>query len=483
MPDRVAAVGQFWAQQQGLGAVGREAMKSLAWSNKNPGPVRVRALEILADQPGEADKSDFRAMTRLMLPNETEFTVVRFIAARAGRGGWREHAGPLARAWSRSLASVPDAERPERAALLALYPESRVEQTLMSIFATPATGEGRQLEWAEKARLAAWEVLARLDPQGAQRSSLLASAPAAPGDRLMENLRAAAADLRAVPITAAQLKWVNTLRDFDDPQRGAANRQWWGQASAALASLAPGQQATIALRHAEPVRWCSVHRPDWLRQDRNTLLDRLRGALKGQERAARFGSSGSGFGTALDDIAQKLSWADLLTIAVFIEAIRPSSSESGNAASAAWIADGLWTQAEQDRADTSTEYGGLIAWTETAAGAASGGGRWKATLYPPRATQRFGDERFVASDDMLNDGGRALAHYHFHAQRLDNADYAGPGPGDLLYATEQGRACLVFTPLRRGTLAVSYYQPGSVVVELGTLTASPAAAAASVKGR
>lgn len=482
MPTRVAAVDQFWAQQQGLGEAGREALKSLAWSNKNPGPVRVRALEILADQPGDAEQADFRSLTRLMLPNEIDFTVVRFIAGRAGRGGWREHAGPLARAWSRSLPSVPDAQRPERAALLALYPDASVEQTLMTIFATPATGEGRQLEWAEKARLAAWEVLARLDPRGAQRNSLLASTTATPGDPLMDNLRAASTDLRAVPITAAQLKWVNTLRDFDDPQRGAANRQWWGQASAALASLAPDQQSTIALRHAEPVRWCSVHRPEWLREDREALLDRLRRAMKGQERAARYGSSGSGFGTGLDDVAPKLSWADLLTIAVFNEALRPSSTEGGQPAAAPGIADVLWAQAEQDRADTSTEFGGLLAWTEAAAGGSSVG-RWKATLYPPRATQRFGDERFVASDDMLADGGRALAHYHFHAQRLDNADYAGPGPGDELYATEQGRACLVFTPLRRGTLAVSYYQPGSVVVELGTLTASPAAIAAPAKGR
>jgi hypothetical protein len=78
------------------------------------------------------------------------------------------------------------------------------------------------------------------------------------------------------------------------------------------------------------------------------------------------------------------------------------------------------------------------------------------------------DRTFVASDDMFaaeDAGGRALAHYHFHAQTQNNAEYAGPGRGDFDYANNHGRACLVLTSVRPGVLNVDYYQrtaPGTV---------------------
>lgn len=454
--SRVAAVDRFWAQESGLGEAGRERLKSVAWSNGYPAPVRVRALELLAAQPGDAARADLRTMTRLMLPTETDLVVVEHLGQLAVANGWTDHAGPLARSWSRPLAAVSDERRPERAALLALFPGQSVEQTLFALFSTPATGEGRQLEWAQKARLAAWEVLARLDPRGVRRGELLASLPAQPGDALVTNLRAAASDLRAVPITDAQLTWVNQARRFDDPVRGEANRVWWTAATRVIAGLPADKQAGLALRHAEPIRWASEHRPEWLAQDRAALLARATANMKGRERATRASQGGSDYGTSLNDQADKLSWADLLTLLVIDEAVRAEGQ-----------ADALWAQAEKDRADRSTEYGGLISWVNEAGST----GGWRATLYPPRPTQRLGDDRFVASDEMLADGATALTHYHFHAQRVNNADYAGPGPGDLIFANEQGRACVVFTPIRRGVLAVSYYQPGSVVVDLGTIAA------------
>ena len=66
----------------------------------------------------------------------------------------------------------------------------------------------------------------------------------------------------------------------------------------------------------------------------------------------------------------------------------------------------------------------------------------------------------------------ALAHYHFHVQRVDNAEFAGPGPGDMDYATDQGRACVVFTSVRAGVLNANYYHAG-VSVNLGEVAVVP----------
>jgi hypothetical protein len=70
---------------------------------------------------------------------------------------------------------------------------------------------------------------------------------------------------------------------------------------------------------------------------------------------------------------------------------------------------------------------------------------------------------------MLRAGDAALFHYHFHAQRPDNRDYAGPSNGDLVYADRFGRACLVFTTVDEGVLNADYYQPGGARLDLGML--------------
>ena len=93
-----------------------------------------------------------------------------------------------------------------------------------------------------------------------------------------------------------------------------------------------------------------------------------------------------------------------------------------------------------------------------------------ARLFAPRPASRIGDERFVASADMLRSSDRALAHYHFHVQKWGNARFAGPSTDDRVYAWRQGRTCLVFTGIRKGVLAVDYYQPNGLILDLGEIT-------------
>ncbi len=454
MSARVAAVDRVWAEGGGTAAA-REALKSIAWAARSPGPVRLRALELILADPADAGQADARNMMRLMLPVEPDMAVVEFMCRAAGTRGWGDLAGPLVRSYARRVATPPDAERPERAALLALFKGEGIERIVFRVFAAPAAGEGRDLERAEKARTAAWEVLSRLDADGSIRAGLL-DGETSFGDALVESLRACRRELGAVPLTSSQLQWLTTLRDTADVRNGAARKAWWAQAAAAVARLRPDQRDRLALRHAEAVRLATAHRLEWLALDRSGLAALLRDRLQGRPKATRGGERENGVSDSFIDNEGALSWADMLTILLVDDAAREPS-----------VVQALFSQSEQDRADVSTEYGGLLREREsrpTGPGSATlAGGVFTATLYPPRATQRTGDTRFVASDDMLNDGATALAHYHFHAQRVFNADYAGPGPGDAEYAIEQGRACVVFTSLREGVLNANYYHAGMAI--------------------
>ncbi len=450
--SRVDAVNDLWATS-GEGHARREAVKRIAWQAGLTAPARIRALELLETDPNDENAADTRSMMRLMLAVEPDTGVGGYIAGRAGANRWQEFAPALVRSWARLRAGTPDTERPERAALLAIAPNQPVESTVFVVFESPlpANLSGPEQDRADKARRAAWEVLSRLDASGSRRAVLLAaSSSGVTDDPLVADLRASATDLKAVPLTASQLEWVSSLR------RDAA---WWAEARAVVASLPADRLDGWALRHVEPVRWASTNRPAWLALDRAALLAQLRASFQGRSIFTRGERAG---GETLADWADRLTWGDLLTLAAIDEAVR-------------WPGLGiaLAEHIDRDRRDTSTEYGGILQWQSRRPGSAAAGttdtgsGTFVPVIYPPRPTQRQGDRRFVASSDMLTAGASALAHFHFHAQRDDNADYAGPSGGDMDYAQDQGRACVVFTTVRAGVVNADYYQPGGITVDLG----------------
>ncbi len=99
---------------------------------------------------------------------------------------------------------------------------------------------------------------------------------------------------------------------------------------------------------------------------------------------------------------------------------------------------------------------------------ADGGQRQFIThLYKPEIT--INDARFLPPPAMIVELYTGLAHYHFHAQRIKNAGFAGPGRGDLDTAEHLNFNFLVFTFIDENRLNVDYYSRGGVVVDLGTL--------------
>ncbi len=114
----------------------------------------------------------------------------------------------------------------------------------------------------------------------------------------------------------------------------------------------------------------------------------------------------------------------------------------------------------EDRKDTTTEHGGVLDVDEA--------GRLALTVVPPM----FGgnDMEYVASDRAMAMAALHMAMFHFHFSRVDSAEDAGPGVGDLEFAAATHLTCVVFTSLSERSFDVDYYTPEGAVVDLGIYT-------------
>jgi len=455
---RIKAVGRAWdAGQQGTidKTTVREDLKTVAWSSNWDQPMRLAAIRALFTETDERGIQDNRSLIRLMLPREPDPDVVALLSQEAAKRGWADATPSLIRSLSRQWPGVPDTSRPEFRAITTLNPGKPVASIVAETFLNPSEEGGPfGMVPAERARADAWDLLARVDSDGSVRDSLIEGAVEGGQAGPINDMRASLKELRCLPLSGEELRWLASLHDFRDGTR----RAWWDQTAAVIATLDPRLTGKLQLRHLEPIRWASEHRSVLLSTPREQLLSELRTRLDGRQthrRRARDQPSGRPVPETLKDWETKLSWADLVTILVIDDAVHDRA-----------VVSSLFAQADMDREDTTTEYGGLL--RAEPAPASSGFG---VVLYPPRPSARRGDRHFVASTDMIGQSDLALAHYHFHVQDLRNSEFAGPSADDLAYAGRQGRNCLVFTSVARRTMNIDYYQPDGIVIDLGDISA------------
>jgi hypothetical protein len=461
--DRVAAAEKAWAEVESGVRVRertREAFKSLAWSNSTEERVRATLIRLLMSDTSEEGAADSLNMARLMLPTERSPEIVRLLAETGVERGWAELTPALVRSYARSSPNVPDAARSERAAIERLNPNMTVEEAVYGVFLRPSrwvSGEqqGAVLRAEDRTRDDAWALLSRLDTSGRVRARLIGESvppetePGSAAD--VEMLRAALRDFGAIPRTGSELAWLRRLTRNDDADLRARNAAWWAESTAAVGGLDADQRRGFELRHAEPVRWAAAHRPEWITKDRGALIDELSARLDRRPRQTRDAERGQRRRSErLEDRAEQMSWGDVLTVLVADDAL----AQSG-------VRDGLIEQVGLDRRDESTEYGGILESADA--------DQFRVVLFRPRARDRTGDDRFVASGDMIRFSDRALAHYHLQVQKPRMSRLAGPSDGDLLYAADSGRNCLVFTSVASDQLNVDIYMPHGVIIDLGMM--------------
>jgi hypothetical protein len=195
----------------------------------------------------------------------------------------------------------------------------------------------------------------------------------------------------------------------------------------------------------------SLHRPELLEQEQSALYARLEQELRGRQHVAperRIDGPAPQGRQRLADCRDRLTWGDLLAMLMAVEALRVPQ-----------VVDHLVDYAGRDRADTSTEYGGVIDLDAS--------GRFQVLEFPPRIRRH--DQMFIASQEMLDAAYTALFHFHFHVQRPRNEAFAGPGLGDEQYAEAMRANCLVLTSVGADRLNADFYRHDAVEVDLGLI--------------
>jgi hypothetical protein len=347
--------------------------------------------------------------------------------------GWIDLSPALVSAWARPIPYVDDFSRVEYESLVALY-GSR-EGVVDAVFALLVESRSGPL------RTRCWGLLYRIGYRD-RLIALLREEAVDPDDLMLVDLKAAAIDLGVVPRNREEILWIRKLRQ---PERA----EFWSQATVAVQSLPESRRLELELRDLPIVVAAHVNEPELLAADKQAMYDALAESLSGRSKHVDLGRYAGFPGTYdqyLHDHADLLTWGDLAAMTLALRA-----------ADIPQVADHLFDYAERDRRDETTEYGGVIALDHK--------GRFEVLEFPPRF--RTADNRFVASQQMMDAGYTAAFHFHFHAQKYDNRKFTAPGIGDVNYADNLRTNCLVFTFVNKDTMNMDYYRHTRVIVDLG----------------
>lgn len=401
------------------------SMHRILWSDAQPTDLRLLALGRLIGYDADAF---WRTAERRIVEVDLWPVLGPLIEKSADRGD-PAFTPALVRSYARASRIIPDSERPERDAIAALNPGRTVEQAVWDVLVSDDESVGTAT------RVDAWALSNRLSGPTRAGALLLGESSVQP---LVLDLRDADW-LGVLPDNREGVLWLMRLR-------GGPNRAFWAAARSRAVGLTEEQRLGLELRHLPILVHASEQQ---LAVDRHRLVTRLKVRLSAQPAAIR---STAGLARELpsetfESHIRSMCWADLLTVEYLLDAVQDRS-----------LVHELFRQADADLADTSTEHGGVLVIED---------GRFIALPFLP--VIRAHDQKFYSSDALIERMYTGLFHYHFHAQQYVNAEYAGPGVGDLGFVDRLRASAVVFTFLDRATLGVDYYQPGGVVIDLGVV--------------
>lgn len=413
-------------------------------------PRRIDHLKEIVSGPGhslefraaawrqleERNPDEARAVLEYRLPTHPAWGFVEWACELITERGWVEMTPALVRSLYRPSPSFTDEMRPERLALERLHGGRDIREVVFEVVAQPPRNVVHA-QW----RLAAWELLNRLGEPDLWQQRL---ADLDSDDPLLSDLRLGYVELGVIARTREEVLRLQYLRREE-------NRARWEQYRDLVASLGPEQRQGLRLRHLPVLDRVAAAHPEWIGQSSGALLAALEARFAGKEHfhpdAIVSASTLNTGPQSLREWGHRLSWPDLLTVRLAEWLVFDPAS-----------ANQLFPQAQRDREDVSTEYGGILDLAEA---------RPRATLYPP--IHRSHDQKYYAPAAMVEAGYLAPFHYHFHVQEVRNSEFAGPGGGDVEYADTMSVNALVFTSVGERRLNADFYTEGRIVIDLGTI--------------
>lgn len=402
-----------------------KAMHRVLWSDAQPTALRLWSMDQLIAYNSNA----FWVIAKRRIREVDLWEVLGPMIDRAVQAGDAGFTPALVRSYARTSQVYPDDARPEAPAIVALNPGLTLGQAVWRAL------DDEDTNITTAARVDAWTLYHRLMGAERARQALDDSVSEHP---LVLDLKSTAW-LDVLPSNRETVLWLMQLR-------GDSGGDYLEKAKHLVHRLSESQRKGLELRHL-PVLLAADD--SVLLQGRSALRARVARRLSGAKVTARIepGIAMRLPSESLNDHVEALSFSDLATIDLLMDAM----------ADRALVAT-LFEQADRDLADPTTEHGGVLAVED---------GTFMAL--PFMSSFRSHDRKFYSSEALVQRMYTGLAHYHFHAQSYDNAAYAGPGAGDLGFVDRLRPNAVVLTFLDRDTLGVDYYQPGGVVIDLGTI--------------
>ena len=379
------------------------------------------------------------SMLELQLPRITRTDWREWVCEAIARDSWTDLTPTLIRAWARPVAgwTMASKERPERLALVSIFGEDRVADVLMQVMldANPVT--------AVNLRTRCWELLVAEGSDETLRT-LVVEAKVLPNDGMMRDLREVERATGMLPSNREEILWARALCMSD-------RETYLKEVSEAIDALPEVRRTSLEFRDLAVVHAAFKHEPELLSLDPERVIAQVQKVVRSTERrlaSPTFEGWPGTYTEALHEVAADLDWADAAALALAIKAMSVSA-----------VVEHIFDQADRDLIDSTTEFGGVMALDDR--------GRFVLKECVPR--QRQGDNQYLPPQEAFDRGYTALFHYHNHAQKYDNREYAGPHLGDFAYANSTRANCLVFTFLSSREMNVDFYRHGKVVVDLGSI--------------
>ena len=420
------------ARQRGVDGPTKAALRRMIASDGYAIDARVQAFELLQ----ETDPKAVVEALELSLPRMADVAWRERVCAMIAEQKIEALVPTLIRAWANPATGFQmRGDRPERVALEQIVGKDQVSATLLRTM--------RESNPITQANLRArcWELLMK-SGDSARLRVLLADADAVRGDALLTDLARCSTELGLLPTTREEILWV---RKICEPARSA----FFDSARAALAAMPKDRREAIEVRSLPIAVAANLRRPALLTASDQELYDEIARRIADRRKySPDFTGFGSGFTENLYEQRTHATWSDLAAMVIALDVL---SEEA--------LLRHIFEESDRDSEDRTTEFGGVLALDSKNAG--------ELLEFPPRSKQ--GDLRYESPQVLFDALYTGLFHYHNHAQKHDNSNYAGPHTGDFAFADSTRCNGIVFTFISADLIDVDFYRYDRFVVDLGVV--------------